>query len=116
MHGAGRKETVTSPFEIERLEDGDAIRLVVRGEVDMTTGERFEREVAAAEERRPAKLTIDLTGVTFLDSTGLQIVLDADVRARQSGRSVVIAAGDSEAARVFALTDVADRLTVTVIE
>jgi len=104
------------PFDIERHDEDDAVRTVVRGEVDMTTGERFEREVLAAEERRPATLIIDLTAVDFLDSTGLQIVLDADVRAREAGRRLVVVPGEGEAARVFALTEVADRLTVGVVE
>jgi anti-anti-sigma regulatory factor len=60
-------------------------------------------------------LTIDLTGVDFLDSTGLQIVLDADIRAHEAGRRLVVIAGEGEAARVFALAEVADRLTPGVI-
>lgn len=104
------------PIDIDRQDDPDGVRVTVRGEVDMTTGDRFEREVMAAEERQPATLTIDLTGVEFLDSTGLQIVLDADVRAREAGRRLVVAAGESEAARVFAIAEVADRLSVGVIE
>ena len=92
------------------------LRLVVRGEVDMTSGDRLERELRASEEREPAALVLDLTQVEFLDSTGLQLVLDADIRAREAGRRFVVAAGDGEAARVFALTQVADRLTVAVIE
>ena len=82
----------------------------------MTTGDRLEREILAAEEREPATLVLDLTGVEFLDSTGLQIVLDADIRAREAQRRVVVAAGEGEAARVLALAQVADRLTVAVIE
>lgn len=104
------------PIDIDRHDQQDAVRIVVRGEVDMTTGDRFERMVLAAEERQPATLIIDLTGVEFLDSTGLQIVLDADVRAREARRRLVVAAGESEAARVFALAEVADRLSVGVIE
>jgi anti-anti-sigma factor len=106
----------TPPFDIERHDEGGGIRLTVRGEVDMTSGERFEREVLAAEEQGPATLTIDLSAVDFLDSTGLQIVLDADVRAQEAGRRLVVVAGDGEAARVFALTEVADRLTVGIVE
>ena len=104
------------PFDIDRHDDDDGIRIAVRGEVDMTTGDRLEREVLAAEERPPATLTIDLTGVDFLDSTGLQIVLDADVRAREAGRRLVVLSGEGEAARVFALAEVADRLTPGVIK
>ena len=116
MHGPRRKKTSTLAIDIERHEDDEGMTIVVRGEVDMTTGDRLEREILAAEERRPANLTLDLTGVEFLDSTGLQIVLDADVRAREAGRRLLVLAGDGEAARVFALTEVADRLTVASIE
>ena len=91
------------------------MRITVRGEVDLTTGERLEREILAAEEREPATLVIDLTGVGFLDSTGLQIVLDADVRAQAAGHRLVVVSGEGEAARVFALAEVADRLTPGVI-
>ena len=103
-------------FDIERHDEDGGIRIVVRGEVDMTTGDRFEREVLAAEERQPATLTIDLTGVDFLDSTGLQIVLDADVRAQAAGHRLVVLPGEGEAARVFALAEVADRLSAGVVK
>lgn len=116
MHPAPGKETLTAPIHIDEHADGDAVRIVVGGEVDLTTGGRLERRVLTAEERLPATLIIDLTAVEFLDSTGLQIVLDADVRAREAGRRLVVVAGDGEAARVLALAAVADRLSVAVIE
>ncbi len=76
------------PFDVERDDEADRIRIAVSGEVDMTTGERLERENRDAEVRQPSTLTIDLTRVDFLDSTGLQIVLDADVRpGRRDGGS-----------------------------
>ena len=55
-------------------------------------------------------LVLDLRKVTFFDSSGLQLVLDADVRAREEGRSFVVALGDGEPRRVLDLADVADRL------
>ena len=104
------------PIEITTEEHGDDVRIVVRGEVDMTSGGQLERALLDAEERPPATLRLDLTGVEFLDSTGLQLVLDADVRAREAGRRFVVVAGEGEAARVFALAQVADRLTTAVLE
>jgi anti-sigma B factor antagonist len=109
-------ETPRLAFDIAHHADGDNARIAVTGEVDMTTGDRLERQILAAEERQPATLTIDLTGVEFIDSTGLQLILDADVRAKEAGRRLVVAAGTSEAARVLALAGVADRLTVATIE
>ena len=104
------------PISIDRHDEPDGVRLVVHGDVDMTTGDRLETEVLRAESTAPGTLTLDLSGVDFFDSTGLQILLDADVRAREDDRRLVVVPGDGEAARVLALAEVADRLDVAVIE
>ena len=104
------------PISIDRHDEPDGVRLVVHGDVDMTTGDRLESEVLRAESGAPGVLTLDLSDVDFFDSTGLQILLDADVRAREDDRRLVVVPGDGEAARVLALAAVADRLDVAVIE
>ena len=98
------------PFTVERqLSDGTA-RLLVRGELDMETGPRLDGQLREVEAQRPAVLVLDLREVSFFDSTGLQIVLDADVRAREEGRRFVVLPGDGEPMRVLELAEVADRL------
>ena len=98
------------PFTVERqLSDGTA-RLLVSGELDMETGPRLDEQIRAVEAQRPAVLVLDLRGVSFFDSTGLQLVLDADVRAREEGRRFVVLPGDGEPMRVLELAEVADRL------
>jgi anti-anti-sigma factor len=100
------------PFALERqLSDGTA-RIVVRGELDLSTGPRLEEEVRLAESEAPEVLVLDLRDVTFFDSTGLQLVLDADVRAREEGRAFVVAPGDGEPRRILELAEVADRLSL----
>ena len=88
------------------------LRLVVAGELDLTTADRLERAILEAERATPARLTLDLAGVDFFDSTGLQILLDADVRARADGRELRVVTGTGEVARVLALTEVDERLSV----
>jgi anti-anti-sigma factor len=104
------------PISIDRQDDGDRIRLTIGGDVDMTTGDELEAAVLAAEQEQPGELVLDLSGVDFFDSTGLQIVLDADVRATEDDRRLVVVPGDGEAARVMQLAQVEDRLTTAVIE
>ncbi len=104
------------PFALARHAHDDTVRIVVGGELDAATGPRLEDEVRRAEREAPAVLVLDLAAVEFFDSTGLQILLDADVRARQNEHRLVVVAGDGEAARVLELTRVAERLTTTVIE
>lgn len=103
-------------IRLDTHEDDDGIRIVVHGDVDMTTGDRLESELLRAEREQPGTLTLDLSDVEFFDSTGLQILLDADVRAQEDERRLVVVPGDGEAARVLALAEVSDRLNVAVIE
>ena len=89
------------------------VRVIIRGELDMETGPRAEEIIRGAETGRPATLTLDLRGVTFFDSTGLQLVLDADVRAREEGRTFLLAvAPDGEPRRVLELAEVLGRLAL----
>ena len=79
----------------------------------METGPRAAEELRRAEDDRPPTLVLDLRAVTFFDSTGLQLVLDADVRAREEGREFVVALdADGEPRRVLELAEVADRLNL----
>ena len=103
-------------IEIERQTSPDGTRVVVRGDVDMTTGDRLEEAIERAEQDAPETLTLDLSGVDFFDSTGLQILLDADLRAGAEGRRLVVVSGAGEVARVLELAQVADRLSVAVID
>lgn len=103
-------------IRIDRHEEHGGIRLVVHGDVDITTGDRLESELLRAEREHPGVLTLDFTDVDFFDSTGLQLLLDADVRAHEEGRRLVVVPGAGEAARVMALAEVTDRLNVAVIE
>lgn len=100
------------PFAIERQLSPGTARIGVRGELDLATGPRFEDEVKRAEAEATDRLILDLREVTFFDSTGLQIVLDADVRAREEGRTLIVLPGDGEPRRILELAEVTDRLNL----
>jgi anti-anti-sigma factor len=100
------------PFKVERQQSNGTVRVVIRGELDMETGPRAEEELRRAEDDRPPVLVLDLREVSFFDSTGLQLVLDADVRAREEGRTFVVLPGEGEARRVLELAEVTDRLNL----
>ena len=100
------------PFKVERQQSNGKVRIVVRGELDMETGPRAEEELRRAEDEKPSILVLDLREVTFFDSTGLQLVLDADVRAREEGRTFIVAPGEGEPRRVLELAEVTDRLNL----
>jgi anti-anti-sigma factor len=100
------------PFALKRQLSSGTARISVRGELDLSTGPRVEEEIRRAEAEQPDTLVLDLREVTFFDSTGLQLVLDADVRAREEGRTLIVAPGDGEPRRILELAEVADRLNL----
>jgi anti-anti-sigma factor len=61
------------PFSVELVEEGDAVRIVARGEVDLATAPEFERVIASTGSSK--RVVIDLGGVTFIDSSGLRALL-----------------------------------------
>lgn len=102
-------------IDITLQEDAGAVRIVVSGDVDLVTGEHLERALLRAEDRAAA-IVLDLSAVEFFDSTGLQILLDADRRAHDGTHELSVVTGDGEAARVIELTQVASRMSSAVIE
>lgn len=97
-------------FAVERIRTDGCVRVSVRGELDLETGPRVQEELSRAEREASRRLVLDLTGVTFFDSTGLQIVLDAEVRARTASYAFAVAVGHGEVLRVLELAEVRGRL------
>jgi anti-sigma B factor antagonist len=99
-------------FTVERRELQEEVHVLVRGELDVDTGPRVEDELRRAALAKVPKVVLDLREVTFFDSTGLQIVLDADVRAREDGHAFTLVAKEGEPLRVLQLAEVTERLSI----
>jgi anti-sigma B factor antagonist len=69
----------------ENLEDRRVIR--ARGEVDLSSVHALRGAIAAARQEGVATL-VDLSEVGFMDSTGLHLLLDTALDAKQDGWSV----------------------------
>jgi anti-anti-sigma factor len=69
-----------------------------------------QEELRRVEAGSPATVVVDLSKLTFLDSTGLRCIVTADERAREEGRRVVIVRGPDPVQRVFAITRLEERL------
>lgn len=83
--------------------DGCAV-LTVGGEVDLgTAGELSDAAIAAMQEISP-RLVMDLTGVSFMDSTGLKVLLAVHKRAELAGGRLVLVNPTRSVAKVIAVT------------
>ena len=64
----------------------------------------METALAQAEGANPPTIVLDLSGVSFMDSTGVRTLLQADSRARRDGRRLLLIAPPEPAARVLRVT------------
>jgi anti-anti-sigma factor len=62
---------------------GNAAYLVLIGELDLSCTERFRARVTEVLADSPENLVIDLRSTTFVDSTGLALLLRLDSRSRE---------------------------------
>jgi anti-sigma B factor antagonist len=100
----------SSPFEVTITQHDVSVHVAVRGELDISTAQRLEDDLRQLEAERPACLVLDLQELTFMDSTGLRLLIMADSRAREDGRRLAIVKGNDMVQRVMRLTRLDERL------
>jgi len=72
-------------------------RLPLRGEVDLATARALLRELQRAIESSRANVVVDCTDVTFIDSTGMYVLLHARRALERQGRKMqIVNAGDKQ--------------------
>ena len=91
------------------LVDG-AVRVSLQGELDLACTRQVEEHFAAIDEQAPARVVVDLSGLAFMDSSGLRMLLLADARAREHDYELVLLAGSEPVQRVFEMTGALDVL------
>jgi anti-anti-sigma factor len=76
----------------------------VEGEIDLdSAGDLSEAALAAMQEIGPS-IVLDLSGVTFMDSTGLKVLLAVHKRAELAGGRLVLAGPTRSVNRVVSIT------------
>ena len=103
---------IPPPWRCHVARDADgATRIALAGELDMAVAPKLEAELVRAQ-RESASVIVDLGELAFVDSSGVHVLLDADLRARVSGQRLLIAHPARPVLRLFELTGVLDRLDV----
>lgn len=87
----------------QRLADGTCI-VSVAGEVDLYTAPVFERHLLGDGENGGPSLIVDLRACSFIDSTALGILLEANRRLNGSARSLVLICDNRNIRKVFEVT------------
>jgi anti-sigma B factor antagonist len=97
-------------LDVETEDRDGLVRVALKGELDLSTVGRVQDELTRVEAGSPSVLVLDLSKLTFLDSTGLRCLVTADQRARDQNRRLVIVRGPEAVQRVFTITRLEDHL------
>src|SRR6266571_803816 len=80
----GRRGTLAREGEVSPVagveERNGAVIVRLAGELDLYNAHALRDELVAAAEREPERLVVDLSGLTFIDSTGLGVLIEARTR------------------------------------
>jgi anti-sigma B factor antagonist len=91
---------------------GPAVIVVAQGELDLESADRL-RAVLAQPEARGDTVVLDLRRVTFIDSSGLSVIVGQTHQAAEHQFRFAVAVGGAPAvSRLFELTGLDDRVTL----
>jgi anti-sigma B factor antagonist len=91
---------------------GDRVVLHVAGEVDIFTASTLRGELGTLIEQRHTDLFVDLTGVTFIDSTGLGVLVGALRSVRSHGGRMHLVTDDHRLLKALRITALSTLFTV----
>ena len=98
------------PFSLRTEEKDGATVVHLEGELDLAGVPKLREALHSAQHADRSQIVVDLRGLTFLDSTGLGVLIAADNAGRDGHVAVSFVRGNVTVHRVFQLTAVDGRL------
>jgi len=107
-----RDESSFGPASFERVDRDAEPTLVVTGEIDVSVRADFRGQLAALVAEAPSPGLVDLSAVTFMDSSGLGELVSAKVAADAVGVELILVRPSEPVRRVLSLTGIDQMLTI----
>jgi anti-sigma B factor antagonist len=101
------------PLIIDVEADGATTVLVLRGELDPHTAPQLRAETARALRDGRHDLVLDLSGLTFIDSSGLRVIINSHKSAAERGGRLVLRSPSQTALRLLDITGLIDHIEIS---
>jgi anti-sigma B factor antagonist len=101
-----------SNISIDIATRGEALAILVEGEVDLWTAHRLEEALSIARGSDASSILVDLDQVTFMDSSGLHVLIQCAVSEEMRGR-LTVSRGSPQVRRLFEISGVGRYLSFT---
>ena len=86
--------------------------LQARGEIDVASAPEFHDALSGLIDQGPAILVVDLSEVSFIDSTGLGVLVSAEKQTRADGHELRLVVTHPQITRLLELTGLNEVFTV----
>jgi anti-anti-sigma factor len=94
------------PFRCDVAREGDVVRITLEGELDIATSPTVEGVLREPCDNGIQRRVLDLSRLTFMDSSGLRIILKAQASSRRDGWALALVPGPPAVQRIFEITGV----------
>jgi anti-anti-sigma factor len=99
----------TDDLDISSTTDGDDVTITIAGEIDVNSCTQVQQVIEAAPAKR---VGLDLSGVGFIDSSGLRSMIAGQRTVNESGGSVRIVALSAATRRLLEITGLLEVFSV----
>jgi anti-sigma B factor antagonist len=100
-------------FDLDTEREGDSALVSIRGDFDLQVAERVARALAEVEATEPELLVIDLSRLSFLDSTGMGVIAAFHARTIDANRRFVIVRPPGGIRQAFEVSGLDEVVTIT---
>jgi anti-sigma B factor antagonist len=107
-------EVADAPVTLELTvadDDGETV-VTAAGELDINTAPELREQLARLVNEGARQIVVDLTKVSFVDSTALSVLVSALKRLRQAGGDLELASPNPSVRRVFEITGLTRLFTI----
>lgn len=94
------------PFEVDISPGREAVRVSPLGEIDLATAGRLRERVRDLRAAGWSRVILDLDGVTFMDSTGIRLVIELVRSSQEDHWELAVTRVPPAVHRVFELSGV----------
>ena len=99
-------------LEISRSDQPGWAILNPKGEIDLATVGKLEEALAASMTTEDIDIAVDLSGVTFMDSTGLRALLSANQQLAVNGHRLALIVAGGPVDRLLEISGVGQTLGI----
>lgn len=101
--GTEQKE-VRVDVSVTSRQSGDRTVIEVKGEIDVYTAPALREEISSLVDAEHTTIVVDLTQVSFMDSTGLGVLVGALKKVRTLGGDLSLVINEEKILKVFRIT------------